>query len=62
MRSPTFLPRIGWILFIGCAVFYGVSNLVARDWFSLAGTVLFLAACIVFLVHENHASDRSEEP
>lgn len=52
MRSPTLLPQIGWILFICCAVLYGVANLRAGDWFSLAGSILFLAACVLFLVHE----------
>jgi hypothetical protein len=52
MRSPKLLPRIGWILFICCALLYGIANIRAGDWISLAGSALFLAACIVFLVHE----------
>ena len=40
----------GWILFILCALFYIASSLKHRDPLSLAGSVIFLIACIVFLI------------
>lgn len=40
---------VGWLLFVGCALFYGIANVRARDWLSLVGTILFVAACLVFM-------------
>ena len=41
--------RVGWVLFTLCAVFYSAANIRARDWLSLAGSLLFLLACFVFI-------------
>lgn len=41
--------RVGWVLFTLCALFYSAANTRARDWLSLAGSILFLLACIVFI-------------
>jgi len=40
----------GWILFIICAIFFIVASLMNRDILTLIGSVIFLVACIVFLV------------
>jgi len=41
---------IGWILFTLCAILYIISSLEANDWMMLGGSLLFLLACILFLI------------
>lgn len=40
----------GWILFIICAIFFIVSSLKNHDILTFLGSVIFLIACIVFLI------------
>jgi len=40
----------GWILFIICAIFYIASSLKNYDTLTFIGSVIFLIACIVFLI------------
>ena len=40
----------GWILFVFSALFFIASSLRAGDLLSLLGGLLFLIACIVFLI------------
>ena len=40
----------GWILFIICAIFFVASGLKNHDILSFIGGVIFLIACIVFLI------------
>ena len=40
----------GWILFVICAVFFIVSGIKNRDAFSLIGSIIFLVACLVFII------------
>ncbi len=40
----------GWILFVVCGVFFMASSIRNRDLLTLAGTVVFLVACVVFMV------------
>jgi len=40
----------GWILFIICAIFFIASSLKNHDTLSFIGCVIFLIACIVFLI------------
>ncbi len=40
----------GWVLFIGCAVCYIFSSFQNREWITLVGGLLFLLACILFLI------------
>ena len=40
----------GWILFIICAIFFIASSLKNGDILTFIGSVIFLIACIVFLV------------
>jgi Ca2+/Na+ antiporter len=51
----------GWTLFIVCAVCYIVSSLIHWDAWTFAGSVVFLMACILFLVpmlkKKKHHSD-----
>jgi uncharacterized membrane protein YgdD (TMEM256/DUF423 family) len=40
----------GWLLFTGSALFFCLSALKSGDILALIGGVLFLLACIVFLI------------
>ncbi len=40
----------GWILFIVCALFFIASSIINQDLLTFIGSVIFLIACIVFLV------------
>jgi hypothetical protein len=40
----------GWILFVVCAGFFIVSSIQNQDTFGLAASIIFLIACIVFLI------------
>lgn len=40
----------GWILFIICAIFFIASSLKNHDTLTFIGSVIFLIACIVFLI------------
>lgn len=39
----------GWILFVVCALFFIASSLQGRDVLGIIGSLIFLAACFVFL-------------
>ncbi|MFC1918040.1 cytochrome oxidase subunit III [Chloroflexota bacterium] len=39
----------GWILFLVCAVLFIIASLESGSRASLAGSVIFIIACIVFL-------------
>jgi len=41
---------LGWILFIVCAIFFIASSLKNGDPLTLIGSVVFLIACMVFLM------------
>jgi len=40
----------GWILFIVCAIFFIASSLKNGDTLTFIGSIIFLFACIVFLI------------
>ncbi len=40
----------GWILFIVCAGFFIASSIKANDMFGLAGSIVFLVGCVVFII------------
>jgi predicted membrane channel-forming protein YqfA (hemolysin III family) len=40
----------GWILFIVCAIFFIASSLINGDTLTFIGSIIFLIACIVFLI------------
>jgi hypothetical protein len=40
----------GWLLFTGSAVFFTWSAMRAGDWISVIASLLFLIACLFFLV------------
>jgi len=41
---------IGWLLFLLCAICFLASSIKNRDPFAFAGSIIFLAACAVFLL------------
>ena len=41
---------VGWWLFILCAVFFIASAIKNKDVFTLVGSIIFLIACIVFIL------------
>ena len=41
---------IGWLLFVLCAVLFLISGLRAEDPLLVVGSVVFLIACIVFIL------------
>ena len=40
----------GWVLFIVCAIFFIASSLKNGDTLTFIGSIIFLIACIVFLI------------
>jgi uncharacterized membrane protein YtjA (UPF0391 family) len=42
--------RWGWILFIICAAFFIASSIKNRDFLSLAASIIFLIACVFFII------------
>ena len=40
----------GWILFLMCACFFITSAVEGDNTLSLAGSIIFLAACVVFII------------
>ncbi len=40
----------GWILFILCACFFIASSIKNQDTLALIGSMLFLIACLIFIV------------
>ena len=41
---------VGWTLFVLCAIFFIASSLKNGDTLTFIGSVIFLIACMVFLV------------
>ena len=50
MRQEIKYQLSGWILFIICAIFFIASGLKNHDILTFIGGVIFLIACIVFLI------------
>ena len=44
------LHRAGWLLFLLSAMLFGVSGVRSGDWLVIAGSVVFGAACVLFLL------------
>lgn len=40
----------GWILFLVCAGFFIASSIESNNILSLVGSIIFLIACVVFIV------------
>ncbi len=50
----------GWILFILCAIFFIASSLKNRDTLTFIGAVIFLIACIIFLIPLVRSNKKAE--
>lgn len=44
------LNRSGWLLFLLSAVLFAVSGIRSGDWLVISGSVVFGAACVLFLL------------
>jgi hypothetical protein len=44
------LHRLGWMLFVASAVLFTWSGVRSGDWLVVAASVIFGAACILFLL------------
>lgn len=40
----------GWLMFIACAVLYLIASIESRSATSFWGSLIFLVACVVFMV------------
>ena len=40
----------GWVLFLVCAGFFIASSIESNDILGLIGSIIFLIACVVFIV------------
>ena len=40
----------GWILFVICAIFFIISSLKNHDILAFIGSVIFLIACLLFVI------------
>jgi len=50
MRHEIRYQLSGWILFVVCAVFFIASSLKSQDILMIIGSIVFLFACILFLI------------
>lgn len=44
------LPQIGWVMFLVSAVLFTWSGVRSGDWLVIGASVVFGAACLLFLV------------
>ena len=51
---------LGWILFIICAILFIASGLKNHDILTFVGSVIFLIACIVFLIPLVRSNKKAE--
>jgi len=52
----------GWLLFVACALVFIAAGLKNRDILTVIGGLLFLVACIVFLVPIVELSGKEKRP
>jgi len=53
--------QFGWILFVFCAIFFILSSLRNHDTLAFIGSVIFLVACIVFLIQLFMSNNKNGE-
>jgi predicted membrane channel-forming protein YqfA (hemolysin III family) len=51
----------GWLLFVVCAGFFIASSIESNDTLGLVGSIIFLIACVVFIVPFAMKKGRSED-
>ncbi len=56
------LHRLGWILFLVCAVLYTAAGVRDGDPLLVIGSVVFGVACVLFLVARPAGGDGSQSP
>jgi len=54
---------LGWLLFVICAFLFIVSSFKSGDIVMLVGSIIFLAACVIFIIPllKGRGSDRKSE-
>ena len=55
-KAKTRSQLAGWLLFVVCALFFIASSVHNRDILTFIGSVIFLVACVVFIVPVLRAS------
>ncbi|MCK5516573.1 MAG: DUF3784 domain-containing protein [Desulfobulbaceae bacterium] len=51
----------GWTLFVICAIFFIASSLKNHDTLAFIGSVIFLIACVVFLIPLLESCQRKDD-
>ena len=51
----------GWLLFVVCAGFFIASSIESNDTLGLVGSIIFLIACVVFIVPFAMKKGQSED-
>lgn len=51
----------GWLLFVVCAGFFIASSIESNDILGLVGSIIFLIACVVFIVPFAMKKGQSED-
>ena len=49
---------VGWVLFTLCALVYTIANVRDGDWLNLVGSLLFLLACLFFILKPRRERSR----
>ena len=49
-KEKTRIQLLGWVLFILCAIFFLASGINNQDVLAVIGSIIFLIACIVFML------------
>lgn len=52
----------GWILFVICGVLFTLSGVRAQDALTITASIVFLLACVVFMIPLVKAIKRVEKP
>jgi len=50
MKNEIRYQLAGWILFVICAILFLISSWQSRDMLLFVGSIIFLLACIIFLI------------
>lgn len=49
-KTENIMQMTGWLFFLVCAVLFIISGILAGDLLLTAGSIIFFAACIFFLI------------
>ncbi len=40
----------GWFLFLFCGIFFLLSGIQHKDFYTIIGTIIFMVACLFFMI------------